>query len=37
MLGELHDVDPEQVKIGLPVRVRLVPSGEFVLPAWEVR
>ncbi|MFC0542037.1 bifunctional MaoC family dehydratase N-terminal/OB-fold nucleic acid binding domain-containing protein [Kutzneria chonburiensis] len=37
MLGELHDIDPEQVKIGLPVRVRYVPSGEFVLPAWEVR
>ena len=37
MLGELLDVDPEQVKIGLPVRVRFVPSGEFVLPAWEVR
>ena len=37
MLGELHDVDPEQVKIGLPVRVRFVPSGEFTLPAWEVR
>lgn len=37
MLGELHDVDPEQVKVGLPVRVRFVPSGEFTLPAWEVR
>jgi len=37
MLGELLDVDPEQVKIGLPVRVRFVPSGEFTLPAWEVR
>lgn len=37
MLGELVDVDPEQVKIGLPVRVRFVPSGEFVLAAWEVR
>ncbi len=37
MLGELMDIDPEQVKIGLPVRVRFVPSGEFTLPAWEVR
>ncbi|EWM17901.1 Zn-ribbon domain-containing OB-fold protein [Kutzneria sp. 744] len=37
MLGELLDVDPEQVKVGLPVRVRFVPSGEFALPAWEVR
>jgi uncharacterized OB-fold protein len=37
MLGELLDVDPEQVKIGMPVRVRFVPSGEFTLPAWEVR
>ncbi|MFI9384928.1 bifunctional MaoC family dehydratase N-terminal/OB-fold nucleic acid binding domain-containing protein [Kutzneria sp. NPDC052558] len=37
MLGELLDVDPEQVKVGLPVRVRFVPSGEFTLPAWEAR
>jgi uncharacterized OB-fold protein len=37
MLGELLDVDPEQVKVGLPVRVRFVLSGEFTLPAWEVR
>ena len=37
MLGELLDIDPEQVKIGLPVRVRFVSSGEFTLPAWEVR
>lgn len=37
MLGELLDIDPEQVKIGLPVQVRFVPSGDFTLPAWEVR
>ena len=37
MLGELVDIDPEQVEVGLPVRVRFVPSGEFTLPAWEVR
>ena len=37
MLGELLDIDPEQVKIGLPVQVRFVASGDFTLPAWEVR
>ncbi|HXW45288.1 MAG TPA: OB-fold domain-containing protein [Streptosporangiaceae bacterium] len=35
MLGELHGVDPEQVRIGLPVRVDFARiDDELVLPAW---
>jgi hypothetical protein len=35
MVGELLDVSPEQVRIGLPVRVTFVEvDGELTLPAW---
>jgi uncharacterized protein len=35
MLGELHGVDPEQVTIGLPVRVAFARiDDDLVLPAW---
>ncbi len=35
MLGELHGVDPEQVTIGMPVRVAFARiDGDLVLPAW---
>jgi len=34
MLGEMPGVRPDQVRIGLPVRVTFVPAGDMVLPAW---
>jgi uncharacterized OB-fold protein/acyl dehydratase len=35
VLGELHGVDPEQVTIGMPVRVSFTRiDDELVLPAW---
>jgi uncharacterized OB-fold protein len=34
MLGEMPGVRPDQVRIGLPVRVTFVPAGEMSLPAW---
>ena len=35
MVGELLDVDPERVRIGLPVRVTFVDvDGDLTLPAW---
>ncbi|AHH96489.1 OB-fold domain-containing protein [Kutzneria viridogrisea] len=37
MLGELVGVPPDEVRVGLPVRVGFRPVGEFVLPVWEAR
>ena len=34
MVGELLGVRPDQVRIGLPVRVTFVPAGDMALPAW---
>ena len=35
MVGELLDIDPERVRIGLPVRVTFAEvDGELTLPAW---
>ena len=35
MVGELLGADPEQVRIGLPVRVEFVRvDGDLTLPAW---
>jgi uncharacterized OB-fold protein len=34
MLGEMPGVRPDQVRIGLPVRVTFVPAGDMALPAW---
>ena len=34
MLGEMPGVRPDQVRIGLPVKVTFVPAGEMSLPAW---
>jgi uncharacterized OB-fold protein len=35
MVGELLDVSPERVRIGLPVRAAFVRvDGELTLPAW---
>ena len=36
MLGEMPGVRPDQVRIGLPVRVTFVPAGDMVLPAWRI-
>ena len=36
MVGELIGTDPEQVRIGLPVRVTFVEvDDELTLPAWQ--
>jgi uncharacterized OB-fold protein len=34
ILGEMPGVRPDQVRIGLPVRVTFVPAGDMALPAW---
>ena len=34
MLGEMPGVRPDQVRIGMPVRVTFVPAGDMTLPAW---
>jgi uncharacterized OB-fold protein len=34
ILGELPGVRPDQVRIGMPVRVTFVPAGPMSLPAW---
>jgi uncharacterized OB-fold protein len=34
MVGEMPGVRPDQVRIGLPVRVTFVPAGDMLLPAW---
>jgi len=34
MLGEMPGVRPDQVRIGMPVRVTFVPAGPMSLPAW---
>ena len=35
MVGELLGVDPDQVRVGMPVRAELVKiDGELTLPAW---
>ena len=34
ILGELPGVRPDQVRIGMPVRVTFVPAGGMALPAW---
>jgi uncharacterized OB-fold protein len=34
ILGEMPGVRPDQVRIGLPVRVTFTPAGEMNLPAW---
>jgi uncharacterized protein len=34
MLGEMPGVRPDQVRIGLPVRVTFTRAGEMSLPAW---
>jgi uncharacterized protein len=34
ILGEMPGVRPDQVRIGLPVRVTFVPAGGMSLPAW---
>jgi uncharacterized protein len=34
MVGEMPGVRPDQVRIGLPVRVTFVPAGDMSLPAW---
>jgi uncharacterized OB-fold protein len=38
MVGELIGVDPDRVRIGLPVEVEFVPvDDELTLPAWRER
>jgi uncharacterized protein len=34
ILGEMPGVRPDQVRIGLPVRVTFTPAGDMSLPAW---
>jgi uncharacterized OB-fold protein len=34
ILGEMPAVRPDQVRIGMPVRVAFVPAGEMSLPVW---
>jgi hypothetical protein len=34
ILGEMPGVRPDEVRIGMPVRVTFVPAGEMSLPAW---
>jgi uncharacterized OB-fold protein len=35
MVGELHGVDPEQVRVGMPVRAEFVRvDSDLTLPAW---
>jgi uncharacterized protein len=34
ILGEMPGVRPDQVRIGMPVRVTFVPAGGMSLPAW---
>jgi len=34
LLGEMPGVRPDQVRIGMPVRVTFVPAGDMTLPAW---
>ena len=34
ILGEMPGMRPDQVRIGLPVRVTFVPAGDMALPAW---
>jgi hypothetical protein len=34
ILGEMPGVRPDEVRIGVPVRVTFVPAGEMSLPAW---
>jgi uncharacterized protein len=34
ILGEMPGVRPDQVRIGLPVRVTFTPAGDMILPAW---
>jgi hypothetical protein len=34
MVGEMPGLRPDQVRIGLPVRVTFVPAGNMRLPAW---
>jgi uncharacterized OB-fold protein/acyl dehydratase len=34
MVGEMPGAGPDQVRIGLPVRITFVPAGDMVLPAW---
>jgi uncharacterized protein len=34
ILGEMPGVRPDQVRIGLPVRVTFTQAGDMVLPAW---
>ena len=34
ILGEMPGVRPDQVRIGMPVRITFVPAGEMSLPAW---
>jgi uncharacterized OB-fold protein len=34
MVGEMPGVRPDQVRVGLPVRVTFVPAGDMLLPAW---
>jgi uncharacterized OB-fold protein len=36
MVGEMPGVPPDQVRIGLPVRVTFVPAGDMLLPAWRL-
>jgi len=35
MVGEMPGVRPDQVRVGLPVRVTFVPAGAMSLPAWQ--
>jgi uncharacterized OB-fold protein len=37
MVGEMPGVRPDQVRIGLPVRVTFMPVGDMRLPAWRPR
>jgi hypothetical protein len=34
IIGEMPGVRPDQVRIGLPVRVTFTPAGDMILPAW---
>ncbi len=37
ILGEMPGVRPDQVRIGLPVRVTFTPAGDMSLPSWSPR
>ncbi|HEY3646441.1 MAG TPA: OB-fold domain-containing protein [Streptosporangiaceae bacterium] len=37
ILGEMRGVRPDQVRIGLPVRVTFTPAGDMSLPSWSPR